>query len=99
MPVADERHAIGCDSANCSVEVVFLSSMSGVPVIFDRQTEQVPPLHVKDEGHFESTIPAAWYATEEPLSRILGEIALESGLNVESRARVYSFATAVLAGY
>ena len=76
LPVADERHAIGCDSANYSVEVVFLSSMSGVPVIFDRQTEQVLLLHVKDEGHFESTIPAAWYATEERLSRILGEIAL-----------------------
>lgn len=68
--------------------------MSGVPVIFDRQTEQVLPPHVEDEGHFESTIPAAWYATEERLSRFLGEIALDPGLNVEDRARVYSFATA-----
>jgi len=57
-------------------------------VIFDRQTEQVLPLRVKDEGHFELTIPAAWYATEERFSRTLGEIALESGLNVENRARV-----------
>jgi hypothetical protein len=52
--------------------------MSGVPVIFDRQTEQVLPLRVKDEGHFELTIPAAWYATEERFSRTLGESALEN---------------------